>query len=661
MVPPSLTRNSASRTSSGWCSTNHPAPTPCPTSSSAVARKTTSRFSGTPARFSTTSVISSAIPSPFMSWAPRPQMYPSWISPPKGSTDQYSGDASTTSMWLSRMMGRALPSPRRRAYRFALPGAGSNTCASMPSRASTAANQTAARRSGPGRLVMTISRYCDNNWAASFPRALHSSGPRGAVISATRCGSSITGADEPPARGGMTRWAQATTTRAQHTANRSRAMGRLRQGLRCGETTGRRAGRLGRDLLQLLAHFGDLERLAERLEDLPRPLEVGARFVAAPQSGAEQPILLVNLGFERGRALQGLAQLDRLLEEHEPGLVVLPPAHPAHEQIALHQPPVEPVRDGHLLGAAGFFFRLEQPPGAEVQLGELQPDHCLQPRVALIAACPRQGLPVGGDGRRFPSHPRVHLALGVEHTRHGPCLAQPLEAFPGPAQMLAGGRQVAGAPRQSRQALVQLSGRRQVAAGFREPHPAREPGARPGPLPRRPRHIAEPQARGDRARLVELRFGERQRPLMAPRGFGVTPQRLLQLAQGEERLDLGAPVLAPLRQCERRLEPRARLGQPSRALLARARLPQRVHRRARLATLLGFERIHIRGEQRGHVLLDLFGDERGALMPLGRLDRAPPDGEVGAVTRPLRLLLGPRGREDETPQREQHLELGQQA
>src|SRR5881397_2999963 len=61
------------------------------------------------------------------------------------------------------------------------------------------------------------------------------------------------------------------------------------------------------------------------------------------------------------------------------------------------------------------------------------------------------------------------------------------------------------------------------------------------------------------------------------------------------------------------------------------------------------------------MLLDLFGDERGALMQLGRFDRPLPDGQVGAVTRPLRLLLGPRGREDETPQREQHLQLGQQA
>src|SRR2546425_3762915 len=48
-------------------------------------------------------------------------------------------------------------------------------------------------------------------------------------------------------------------------------------------------------------------------------------------------------------------------------------------------------------------------------------------------------------------------------------------------------------------------------------------------------------------------------------------------------------------------------------------------------------------------------------MQLGGLDRPLPDGEVGAVPRPLRLLVGPRGREDETPQREQHLELGQQA
>src|SRR5437870_5558058 len=171
MMPPSFKRNSASCTSSGWFSTNQPAPTPPPISSSAVARKITSRLSGTQARLSVSSVMSCAIASPFISSAPRPQTYPSCTTPENGSTVQYSGVASTTSIWLSRMRGRALPSPFRRAYRFALPARGSNTWASMPSRASTAFSQCAVWSSLPGGLVVLIATYCDSRAAASRPTA----------------------------------------------------------------------------------------------------------------------------------------------------------------------------------------------------------------------------------------------------------------------------------------------------------------------------------------------------------------------------------------------------------------------------------------------------------------------------------------------------------
>ncbi len=57
-----------------------------------------SRVSWTPARLRMISVISWAIASPFMSSAPRPQTYPSCTTPPNGSTFQYSGLASTTSI-----------------------------------------------------------------------------------------------------------------------------------------------------------------------------------------------------------------------------------------------------------------------------------------------------------------------------------------------------------------------------------------------------------------------------------------------------------------------------------------------------------------------------------------------------------------------------------
>src|SRR5438309_1666111 len=48
---------------------------------------------------------------------------------------------------------------------------------------------------------------------------------------------------------------------------------------------------------------------------------------------------------------------------------------------------------------------------------------------------------------------------------------------------------------------------------------------------------------------------------------------------------------------------------------------------------------------------------RGALPQLGRLHRPLPDGQVRAVTRPLRLLLRPRDREDQAAERQQHFQL----
>src|SRR5437899_2002669 len=125
------------------------------------------------------SVMSCVIASPFMSSAPRPQTYPSCTTPENGATVQYSGLASTTSIWLRRMRGRALPSPLRRAYRFAFPAWGSNTCASMPSRASTAFNQRAVPSSLPGGFVVLIATYCDSSVAASRPTARHWASVRG--------------------------------------------------------------------------------------------------------------------------------------------------------------------------------------------------------------------------------------------------------------------------------------------------------------------------------------------------------------------------------------------------------------------------------------------------------------------------------------------------
>src|SRR5438477_43154 len=66
-------------------------------------------------------------------------------------------------MWLSRMSGRALPSPERRAYRFALPGLGSQLCAVIPSLAArnttlpAARGWTSAWSPNPYRLMIVLS------------------------------------------------------------------------------------------------------------------------------------------------------------------------------------------------------------------------------------------------------------------------------------------------------------------------------------------------------------------------------------------------------------------------------------------------------------------------------------------------------------------------
>src|SRR5437773_2946095 len=221
--------------------------------------------------------------------------------------------------------------------------------------------------------------------------------------------------------------------------------------------------------------------------------------------------------------------------------------------------------------------------------------------------------------------------------------------------------ELSAAARQGREPVVQLSGRREVPARFREPHPAREPGPRPGPLTCRQRDVAEPRARGDGARLMEFRLREGQGALMAPRRFAVAAQRFLQRAEGEEHIDLGAPVLESFRKRQGGFVPRPGLDPAARLFLPDARFPQGVHRGPGLAPLLALEGLDVGGVERAHVLFHLLGGLDGALAQLRGLDRPFADGQIRAVARPLRLLLGARGREDEAPQRQQHLQLGQEA
>src|SRR3989442_1367035 len=78
-------------------------------------------------------------------------------------------------MWLSRISGRALPSPLTRAYRFAFPGRGSNTWASIPSRASPARQWTviAAWPVLPSLVARKTGRPTPRGWTStSVPEPL---------------------------------------------------------------------------------------------------------------------------------------------------------------------------------------------------------------------------------------------------------------------------------------------------------------------------------------------------------------------------------------------------------------------------------------------------------------------------------------------------------
>src|SRR5881275_2867675 len=156
--------------------------------------------------------------------------------PAKGSTFQYSGLASTTSMWFSKMSGRALPSPARRAYRFALPGLGSKSCAVMPSRASTALSHSAVLSSLPGGLVVLIATYCDKSAAASRPTARQSASLRGRPGSPNRGGRSTGWLDGPNRPGGGGRDDQGEQRGAAHESSRQGNGGTRK--LRAGEARG---------------------------------------------------------------------------------------------------------------------------------------------------------------------------------------------------------------------------------------------------------------------------------------------------------------------------------------------------------------------------------------------------------------------------------------
>src|ERR1043165_620656 len=94
-----------------------------PSSSSAVARQTTSRSGCGCSRASARNASSSQTAMPFMSSVPRPHNVLIVFSAANGGCDQPRASAGTTSMWLRSMSPSPGRRPRMRAYTLPRPGA----------------------------------------------------------------------------------------------------------------------------------------------------------------------------------------------------------------------------------------------------------------------------------------------------------------------------------------------------------------------------------------------------------------------------------------------------------------------------------------------------------------------------------------------------------
>ena len=138
----------------------------CAASSSASARKITSRESGT--RFSAsimTARANTAIP-PLKSMAPRPKTLPSRTIPANGSTLHFSRSTPTTSACAARRIGLRLPSPFNRAKSAAFPASGVGTISVWkPSAENFGPRKSAIRCSCPGGLLVSMRIRSASSWA----------------------------------------------------------------------------------------------------------------------------------------------------------------------------------------------------------------------------------------------------------------------------------------------------------------------------------------------------------------------------------------------------------------------------------------------------------------------------------------------------------------
>src|SRR5437868_3269369 len=114
-----------------------------------------------------------------------------------------------------------------------------------------------------------------------------------------------------------------------------------------------------------------------------------------------------------------------------------------------------------------------------------------------------------------------------------------------------------------------------VAAGSGESQPAGVPRLGARPLALGERRVTQALARRDRARLIELGFRDRQRPLEVAGPLRVLTRPQKQLPERAERLHLGATVLQRLGDAQRNVVPGPCLTEPADALFAVAGAQQR--------------------------------------------------------------------------------------
>src|ERR1044071_6972268 len=179
---------------------------------------------------------------------------------------------------------------------------------------------------------------------------------------------------------------------------------------------------------QLTVDAGELAPVADGLEDLVGALQIGATLVEVAQVLAEQGVGEVDVGLGPGPRLLSPAELDRLFEEHEPGIVALAAPDPAHDDVESRELLGEVVLDRQLLGAADLVLGVKEPAPFEVELAQVEPDLHLDRRAALAVAQPREGLAVPrerldvADPERLAESPRVEhpgRAFAVVKLREG--------------------------------------------------------------------------------------------------------------------------------------------------------------------------------------------------------------------------------------------------